>query len=77
MLGDRLLTDVKGGMEVRCVCTAADDRFALILSSKAGMDTILMLTGINKVEDLSDFAFRPTYVIKDMHELLSIVSVVE
>jgi len=58
MIGDRMDTDIVGGME-------------------SGMDTILVLTGITKQEDLVNFSFRPTHVLKDLNQIRSIVSVSE
>jgi len=56
MIGDRLDTDVQGGME-------------------AGMDTILVLSGIAKLEDLAKFAFKPTYILKGVFEFENILNV--
>ena len=56
MIGDRMDTDIQGGME-------------------AGMDTILVLSGIAKLEDLSQFSFRPTYVLKGIFEIQNILNV--
>ena len=56
MIGDRLDTDIQGGME-------------------AGMDTILVLSGIAKIEDLPKFSFRPTYVLKGIFEIQNILNV--
>jgi NagD protein len=50
MIGDRMETDIMGGME-------------------AGMDTILMLSGVTCLADLKKFAFRPSFVMADLMEL--------
>ena len=56
MIGDRMDTDIVGGME-------------------AGMDTVLVLTGICKQEDLPKYAFRPTHVMKSLGDILSLVNI--
>ncbi len=38
------------------------------------MDTILMLTGITKLEDLSRFAFKPTHVLRDLDQIRAVTS---
>jgi NagD protein len=50
MIGDRMETDIMGGME-------------------AGMDTILMLSGVTHITDLEKFAFRPSFIMNDLMEL--------
>lgn len=50
MIGDRMETDIMGGME-------------------AGMDTILVLSGVTRLADLKKFAFRPTFIMTDLLEL--------
>jgi len=56
MIGDRMDTDIQGGME-------------------AGMDTILVLSGICKLEDLNKFSFRPTHILKGVFEIQNILNV--
>lgn len=56
MIGDRMDTDIVGGME-------------------AGMDTVLVLTGITKQEDIPKFAFRPTHVLNGLGDILTLLSV--
>jgi len=56
MIGDRMDTDIVGGME-------------------AGMDTVLVLSGITKQEDLPKYAFRPTHVFKGLGDILTLLNV--
>jgi NagD protein len=55
MVGDRMDTDIVGGME-------------------AGMETVLVLSGITRAEDLPRFAFRPTYVMGGVAEMLTLLT---
>ena len=52
MVGDMLLTDIKGAIDI-------------------GMDSALVLTGMNNREDVEKIGIRPTFVIESLRELVN------
>eukprot|EP00128_Syssomonas_multiformis_P016130 Colp12_sorted_trinity150504_noHs@33265 len=52
MIGDRMDTDIVGGIE-------------------AGLETVLVLSGVSQMEDLKSYAFRPDHIMGGVADILS------
>ena len=44
----------------------------IIAGLESEMDTVLVLSGVTKIEDLDKFPYRPKYVLKDVGEIIGI-----
>ena len=44
---------------------------------ESGLETVLVLSGVSKREDLEEFAFRPDHVVNSLHDVVQLLTVDE
>lgn len=45
----------------------------IVAGMEAGMETVLVLTGLTSAEDIERFPYRPTRVVKSIADLIELV----